>query len=147
MRVVYWGWIAGRESQIPLKKYCCKKYFCNKIFLKNIFGENIFRENICDKNIFDNNIFLEKDLTFPPCYPPPPYNSQPLLPLIWSWGGGRNELTDRTHTRIVSFIVLDRNLLQQFLVSPKVCCMLILYYCLRSIFENRKWKTLIYLPL
>ena len=44
-----------------------------------------------------------------PYYPPPTYNSDPLLPLIWSWRGGtkRNELTDRTHTRIVSFIVLD----------------------------------------
>ena len=40
-------------------------------------------------------------------------------------------------------ILIDRNLLQQFLVSPKVCCMLILYYCLRSIFENRKWRTTI----
>ena len=44
-----------------------------------------------------------------PYYPPPTYNSDPLLiPFIWSWGGGRNK---RTHgpdgAMIVPFIYTD----------------------------------------
>ena len=44
---------------------------------------------------------------------PPTYNSHPLLPLNWGWGGRTNKwneerLMDRTeHTMIVPFIVLD----------------------------------------
>ena len=51
-------------------------------------------------------------MTFPPtpCYPPRTNNSRPLLPLIWSWGGGTNE-TKRTYrpdgAMVVPFIYID----------------------------------------
>ena len=64
---------------------------------------------------------MESTVTFPKKYfcqkyfpisycSPPIYSFQPFLSLVWSWGGDKqteDKLTDRTHTHIVSFIVLD----------------------------------------
>ena len=79
------------------------------IFCKNIFFRNIFVENIWNENIFGPPI---------PYYPPPMYNTQVATSsyLLFEFeGGGTNEtnkgLTDWTHTRIVSFIVLDSKVL------------------------------------
>ena len=102
--------------------------FCENIFDKNIFGENvfdknIFGENILDENIFGENIFGEnifvnnifgKNIFFLPflhltSLQTTPTSSQLLVSDFWSWvwHNETNELTDRTHTHIVSFIVLD----------------------------------------
>jgi len=102
-----------------------KNIFCENIFLTNIFGKYIFDENIFTKNIFEkifsknifggnifvNNIFGKNIFFF---YPSSwlPYK-QPL-PLLSSSSvifevecDTTNELTDRTDTMIVPFIVLD----------------------------------------
>ena len=80
------------------------------IFSKNIFGdsENIFGENILGENFFGQNIFGP-----PITLPCPTYNHHLFTPpssVIFKdecYGRTKDELTDRTHTRIVSFIVLD----------------------------------------
>ena len=73
-------------------------------------------ENIFDKNIFAKHIFLNKKIFFPIFFSPSHAAIHPLHTtptpsyLLFEVGGGgrTNEgLTDRTHTRIVPFIVLD----------------------------------------
>ena len=59
-----------------------------------------FRENICDPPLLTIHSPL-------PTIQPPPLLT-PLISDFWRWVLRTNEgLTDRTHTRIVSFIVLD----------------------------------------
>ena len=87
-----------------------KNIFSKNIFSKNIFGdsENIFGENILGENFFGQNIFGP-----PITLPCPTYNHHLFTPpssVIFKdecYGRTKDELTDRTHTRIVSFIVLD----------------------------------------
>ena len=76
--------------------------------MQNIFGENIFDKNICAENIFGNNIFFGKGFDFPSLLFTPNIQLTSYLKLR----GGRNKrnkLTDRTHTHIVSFIILDES--------------------------------------
>ena len=88
-----------------------KNIFSKNIFSKNIFGdsENIFGENILGENFFGQNIFGP-----PITLPCPTYNHHLFTPpssVIFKdecYGRTKDELTDRTHTRIVSFIVLDK---------------------------------------
>ena len=84
--------------------------FLTKIFLLNCF----YGENILDKNIFSENIFGKIFLALPSNCPlslaQPPLLLTPLISDFWRCVlRTKNEgLTDRTHTRIVSFIVLDK---------------------------------------
>ena len=111
-----------------------KNIFSKNIFSKNIFGdsENIFGENILGENFFGQNIFGP-----PITLPCPTYNHHLFTPpssVIFKdecYGRTKDELTDRTHTRIVSFIVLDINKwikinteesMSIVPVGNKVCC-------------------------
>ena len=77
-----------------------------KFFSENIFAENIYAKNISTKNISTKNIFFggEKGTLLST-----PYTTPTSSYLLFEVEGGDkcNELTDRTHTRIVSLIVLD----------------------------------------
>ena len=83
--------------------------------MKNIFGENIFLKNSFVENIFGKNMF-GKNIYFLPfphltALQTTPTSSQLLISDFEVQCDRRNKLTDsrtgRTHTRIVSFIVLD----------------------------------------